>query len=202
MKKGRNIIKTMKFPSAREALYRTMHNTHINYRNYNQGICRLRHWLGRLKEPPTSILEVGCGNGILCDSLTMMGYNVVGLDIVPGPYDRKKYEFIIHDIQLGFLPFRDNEFDYCVSFDVLEHLPQKRIGQTIYEMQRVSTKGVIGTAACFEIPFLHLTVKDKTWWMEKISRILDAEVDYIIDHSPAGETVLFQTKPLEEGVRP
>ena len=184
----------MKFPSKQEALYQTMHNANPLYRNHNQGISRLRQWLYQLKDPPASILEIGCGNGKLCELLDMMGYDVVGMDIVPGPYDRKGYNFVLHDITLGRLPFKDDEFDYCISFDVLEHLPKKWISETVWDMARVSTEGIIGTAACFERCGLHLTVEEPKWWMEQLSQSCTSEVEYQIVGSPAGKTVLFYTK--------
>lgn len=188
----------MKMPSKREALYRTAHNTLPGYRNNNQGIIRLRYWLSSLKEPPLSILEVGCGNGKLCKLLTGMGYDVTGLDIVPGPYsyDRDGYNFVEHDIARGRLPFTDNEFDCCLSFDVLEHLPRKWIEEHVWDMLRVSG-AIIGTVACYERTPLHLTVKEHGWWKEIISRHSEKEVQYGIFDGPVGKTLLFNTKKKE-----
>lgn len=188
----------MQPPSKQEALYRTIHNACPNYRNINQGILRLRYWLHRLKEPPASILEIGCGNGKLCKLLADMQYDVTGLDIVPGPYNRDGYNFVKHDLSSGLLPFKDNEFDYCILFDVVEHLPQKWVGQLIYDALRVSTDGIVGTAACFERKELHLTVKESEWWLELISRVSGKEMEYKIVYSPAGETVLFQPNKKKE----
>ena len=69
----------MKFPSKQEALYQTMHNANPLYRNHNQGISRLRQWLYQLKDPPASILEIGCGNGKLCE-LLLVGRGAKGVD--------------------------------------------------------------------------------------------------------------------------
>lgn len=179
------------FPSKQEALYRTMHNACPAYRNYNQGIGRLRHWITLLRKGPASILEVGCGNGLLCKILVTMGYDVTGLDIVPGPYERP-YNFVKHDIGLGRLPFEDKTFDYCLSFDVLEHLETKWVEEHIWDMLRIAGD-IIGTVACFERPLLHLTVREPEWWMEIISRH-GGEIKYKVFDEPKGKTLLFYTK--------
>jgi len=180
-------------PKNQECLYRTMHNALPGYRQNNQGIIRLKSWLGKLKERPASILEVGCGNGKLCKLLSDMGYDVTGLDIVYGPYDRQGYEFVLHDIGLGRLPFEDKTFDYCLSFDVLEHLQSKWVEEHIWDMMRVSNQ-IIGTVACFERTFLHLTVREPEYWMEIISRHSPKEMQYHVFDEPKGKTLLFMKK--------
>lgn len=185
----------MKFPNEQEALYQTMHNSHVGYMGFNQGIRYMRSWLRRLKDPPASILEMGCGNGLLCKSLAMMGYTVTGTDIVPGSYDRRGYAFVGHDIQSGPLPFKNDEFDYCVSFDVLEHLEPKWVGHAVFEMARVAQfDEIIGTAACFKNGPFHRTVKEPRWWVETISQSCIREMEYRVFESAVGKTVLFQTK--------
>lgn len=183
----------MKFPTKNEALYQTMHHTLAGYRYNNQGIIRLPFWILSLKAKPASILEVGCGNGKLCKFLVDMGYDVTGLDIVPGSYDRDGYAFVQHDIQLGYLPFTDKEFDCCLSFDVLEHLDRKWVEHHIWDMLRVSDQ-IIGTAACFERTPLHITVEEPEWWQKLISRISGKEMHYHVFDATIGQTLLFYTK--------
>ena len=154
-----------------EGLYRTAHNCHVGYRYNNWGLSTLRLWVDRIVKP-ASVLEIGCGNGKLCKLLVDMGYDVTGLDIVPGPYDRSGYNFVRHDITLGYLPFEDNTFDYCMSFDVLEHLPPKWIDHHIWDMYRVAPT-VIASVGCFEAQPFHETVKPPEWWMEKFNRLCD-----------------------------
>jgi SAM-dependent methyltransferase len=146
-----------------------MHNTFDDYRGKNWGLVTLPQWLNRLKRP-ASILEVGCGNGKLCKLLSDLGYDVTGLDLVPGSYDRDGYNFVKHDITLSYLPFKDNEFDYCLSFDVLEHLPTKWVEQSIWDMFRVANSIVV-SVACYGNEPLHLTVRPPEWWVEKFNRL-------------------------------
>jgi len=170
----------VKKPNKREALYRTMHNSMPGYRNHNWGLITLHYWLPHLGlRQPASILEVGCGNGKLCQMLSDMKYNVVGLDIVSSSYDRKDYDFVKHDLASGRLPFKDKEFDYCVSFDVLEHLEGKWVEEVIWDMFRVTRKKVIIVVPCIHkvisplMKELHLTVKSAEWWIEKMNRQAD-----------------------------
>lgn len=180
-----------------ENLYRTMHNSHKGYRTFNQGIRRAVHWMQLLREAPAAILEVGCGNGLLCEMLVGGGYDVTGLDVVPGPYNREGYHFVKHNMATGPLPFSGKlagRFDYCLSFDFLEHLPQKWVASAIYEMSRVADE-IIGTVACFPQARLHLTVHEPEWWRELFGRVCsDRKMYYKVFENDAGKTILYYSK--------
>ena len=188
------------FPNKREALYQTIHAAMPGYRNNNQGVKKLKDWIFFLGKPPKSILEVGCGNGMLCEVLAAMGGDVTGLDITPGPYDHehKAYHFIQHDIQLGCLPFEDNTFDYCLCFDVIEHLHPKWSRQVIWDMMRVARKGVGSTIACFGKERLHLTIKTPKEWKEIIEYILP-DTKFKVYKEPKGKTLLFMSTKENKG---
>lgn len=69
------------------------------------------------------ILDVGCGKGFYVDFLTKKGVDVTGVDFV-AKFIReakklKQGRFIKADAQK--LPFKDNEFDTVLLFDILEH---------------------------------------------------------------------------------
>ena len=167
-------------PNQAEALYRTMHNCHSAYRENNQGIKIASDWLhlirdarGEVHNPwtdkPIKILELGCGNGKLCNFLSEMDLDITGVDIVLSPtiYDRSMYKFIQHDLTEFPYPFEDNEFDYCINFDVMEHLPEDKVCGVLKEMARIS-RCVIVKIACSGSPPLHITVKSPGWWVDKL----------------------------------
>lgn len=192
----------VKFPSKQEALYRTVHFCRPSYQDINHGIKRIQKWLPLIGKSPMSILEVGCGNGKLCKLFLDMGVeDVTGLDITPGPYDHEGYKFIQHDLTTGTLPFKDKEFDYCFSFDVIEHLPEK-YDEIIAEMLRVS-KVIIGVIACFrshEYFTLHPTVFDPKRWIWKITELSEDEMGFdIVSYSDGKEkpALFYYTRKKE-----
>ena len=151
-----------------EEFYKTMHSTFPEYRENNQGLLCLEKWAGLLKRPAL-IVEIGCGNGLLCEVLTLAGFNMVGLDTTRGPYPHENYKFIKHDLTAGPLPFANNEFDYCLSFDVLEHLPEDSVAEVIQHIGRISTNAILSIACYGSLP-LHLTVKKADWWIEMCTK--------------------------------
>lgn len=166
------------FFSPAEALYRTMHNARNRYRDSNMGIESVCDWLHLIRdrrgenynpwaEKRISVLELGCGNGQLCDVLTDMKMDVTGIDITEGTYDRSKYKFIKFDITEFPYPFENNEFDYCLSFDVMEHLPEDKVSDALREMARISLN-IIVKIACSGKPPLHITVKSPGWWLNQL----------------------------------
>ncbi len=164
-----------------QTLYNTMHVSNISYRHRNQGMAVVCDWLHLLRDekgvvhnPWTdkviSVIELGCGNGKLCDFLRSLNLDVTGTDIFDNKvvYDRSWYKFIKHDLSKTSYPFRDNEFDYCLSFDVMEHLEEKYIATALQEMARLSRNGIIFKVSCTGEAPLHLTVKNPSWWLDQL----------------------------------
>lgn len=174
-------------PNPAEALYRTFHLAHVLYRVGNHGIKTMSYWLhllkdskGRTYDPwacnrengkPLSIIEAGCGNGLLCKVLSQMELDVTGMDIVGLEYiyDRTNYKFIQKDLtETPYNEFKDRQFDYCLSFDVLEHIGEKSIPKILKEWARISNNMLL-KVACDGKPPLHITVHDRSWWEDKLN---------------------------------
>jgi ubiquinone biosynthesis O-methyltransferase len=87
------------------------------------------------------ILDVGCGEGFGSHFFSMLGANVVGIDLHEGiityaneKYSKKNCTFQVMDVTN--LSFQDNSFDIVIGMDILEHIekPEKLIN----ELTRVS----------------------------------------------------------------
>ena len=190
-----------------QTLYNTMHVAHIGYRLKNQGMAMACDWFhllrdrrGELYNPwsatSISVIEIGCGNGRLCTFLARHGLVVTGVDIYDNKdvYVRDGYKFIKHDLMQTPYPFKDNELDYCLSFDVLEHLHPRWGTFHIADMLRVSDE-VIGTIACFRHEPLHPNVKTPEEWQKIISDIGNAK--FKVFEERKGKTILFFAKKKE-----
>ena len=101
---------------------------------------------------PASILDIGCGEGILteqwADRLQGSGGRVVGLDL-DDPKLRAEWaardalanlELRALDVTEG-LPYGDGEFDLVTATEVLEHVPAPE--RVVAEMARVAARHLI-----------------------------------------------------------
>lgn len=132
------------------------------------------------------ILDIGCGNGMIVELLRQEGFvNVFGIDITleglkgykamisperfhqPVPTFTPQIENYI-ECPIWQTPFKDNEFDFTFSTDVMEHIPPELVIQTIKEIYRITYKETSHCIALFKdrragIDF-HLSVHDLDWW--------------------------------------
>jgi len=119
------------------------------------------------------MLDIGCGNGIVAMVLRDRDFNCYGLDITSAKLipDMKNY---FYEAPIWRMPFKDDEFDFTFSTDVLEHLPPQMVDQAIKEIYRITKYTTFHNIATFEdnrqgFKF-HLTVKPIQWWREKFER--------------------------------
>lgn len=141
----------------------------------------------RYKDNKTAkILDIGCGNGCVVELLRQEGFtNVYGLDITleglkqhnamikfnqPTPIFTPKIENYTES-SIWSTPFKDNEFDFTFSVDVLEHIPPDLVNQTIKEILRITSIETIHCIATFRDKRagfdFHLTVQPINWWKEQ-----------------------------------
>jgi 2-polyprenyl-3-methyl-5-hydroxy-6-metoxy-1,4-benzoquinol methylase len=97
---------------------------------------------------PESILDVGCGEGVLTAKWAdrLRGGRIVGIDLEDSKLQaewmqrqRSNLEYRVEDAT--DLSFADDEFDMAAAIEVLEHVPDPE--RTVAEMARVARRWVL-----------------------------------------------------------
>lgn len=79
-----------------------------------------------------SVLDVGCGGGVLSESLACNGAIVTGLDVEPDAIAAAKKHAKEHQLQIKYVckPIEDYEassFDFITCMEMLEHVPDPQL---------------------------------------------------------------------------
>jgi SAM-dependent methyltransferase len=97
---------------------------------------------------PTSILDVGCGEGVLvCEWAERLGHGrVVGIDLddpqLHAEWEKRTAPNLSYRVMKAEnLPFADSEFDAATAIEVLEHVPDAE--HTVAEMARVAKRWLL-----------------------------------------------------------
>ena len=97
------------------------------------------------KAAPRSILDVGCGEGVLtCQWADRLGGGrIVGIDLddpkLKAEWDTRRRENLEYRVEEATsLSFGDGEFDVATAIEVLEHVPEPEA--TLSEMARVAER--------------------------------------------------------------
>ena len=104
---------------------------------------RFRAIVAIMPPPPATVLDVGCGVGVLTDWLVSEGYDATGVDS-----DRHLMTRMVapHRVaSIDALPFEASSFDAVVASEVLEHLPVGAYTRALPELVRVSRRTIIIT---------------------------------------------------------
>jgi 2-polyprenyl-3-methyl-5-hydroxy-6-metoxy-1,4-benzoquinol methylase len=124
-------------------------NTYDKYGSTNPVVRRLMNGfestLDELwhRAAPQSILDVGCGEGVLTEQWAdkLGGGRIVGIDLddpkLKAEWEKRRranLEYRVEDAT--HLSFADNEFDLAGAIEVLEHVPDPE--RTVAEMARVA----------------------------------------------------------------
>lgn len=87
-----------------------------------------------------SVLEVGCGTGLVLKRIEAFASRAEGIDLSPGMLEKAKAKGLnVREGSATDLPFPDNSFDVTCSFKVLAHIPD--IEKALSEMARVTRPG-------------------------------------------------------------
>ena len=93
-----------------------------------------------------TLLDVGCGGGILAEAFAELGFSVTGIDPSASSVataqrhaDARGVSILYHVGAGEQLPFADNSFDYVSCCDVLEHVQD--VDAVLSEIRRVLKPG-------------------------------------------------------------
>ncbi|MDD4223189.1 MAG: class I SAM-dependent methyltransferase [Candidatus Cloacimonetes bacterium] len=84
-----------------------------------------------------TILDAGCGNGVITNALHER-YDVTGLDLSPAALEYVKAPKVIASVTA--IPFPDASFDLVMCNEVLEHLSGADLAQAVTELKRCSAR--------------------------------------------------------------
>lgn len=103
-----------------------------------------RHDMAIALTPTGTVLDVGCGDGLLLQMLKEQGIEAKGVDISDVAVEvctQKGFTVLKNDFTTDALPFGEGSFDTVIALDVLEHVynPEKLLS----EMHRVSNSDVV-----------------------------------------------------------
>jgi 2-polyprenyl-3-methyl-5-hydroxy-6-metoxy-1,4-benzoquinol methylase len=118
---------------------------------------------------PRSLIDVGCGNGVLLECLS---HPHIGLKGIEGSINgvqictTKGLNVAHHDLRLPFLS--DQKYDVAVSIEVAEHI-EEEYADIFIDMLTGLSDTIIFTASPLQDEKYHFNVKDKSYWTEKFS---------------------------------
>lgn len=125
-------------------------------------------------------LDVGCGRGTSVQIARRIGYNLYGCDIadLKEEWKEKGISKYCKCCPANKLLYKDNEFDFVISTEVFEHIPEEYVDESLREILRVgshmftfSIHTALEKRPLHGYYHLHFTVKPKEWWLAKLKEI-------------------------------
>jgi ubiquinone/menaquinone biosynthesis C-methylase UbiE len=128
-------------------------NTYDKYGSTNPVVRRLMAGFERTldelfqKAAPASVLDVGCGEGVLTQKWARrLDGRIVGLDLedpaIQAEWEKRREPNLEYRVMKAEnLPFADGEFALATAIEVLEHVPDPE--HTVAEMARVTNGHVL-----------------------------------------------------------
>lgn len=126
-----------------------------------------------------TVLDVGCGPGFSVLEFLLRGKEARGIEPCEYLFSQELRVpaalGIVKKASTTAIPFPESSFDFTFCTDVLEHVPEKDVHQSISELVRVSSKYIFCSICSTEAEMfpelkLHQTVKPRAWWEEQFSQ--------------------------------
>ncbi|MFA4885226.1 MAG: class I SAM-dependent methyltransferase [Desulfotomaculaceae bacterium] len=104
---------------------------------------RVLETIKMIPEEVKSIIDLGCGDGLLTNQLLDQYEKVLGVDVSNEALKHVKAEKLVAGMDL--LPLPDQSFDLAICAEVIEHLPNPIYKKSLLELQRVAQKYILIT---------------------------------------------------------
>jgi 2-polyprenyl-3-methyl-5-hydroxy-6-metoxy-1,4-benzoquinol methylase len=125
-------------------------NTYDKYGSTNPVVKRLMAGFERTldelftKAAPTTVLDVGCGEGVLTEQWARRVERIVGIDLedpaIQAEWAKRQAPNLSYRVMKAErLPFEEGEFSLAAAIEVLEHVPDPE--HTVAQMARVARGG-------------------------------------------------------------
>ncbi len=136
---------------------------------------------------PKKCLDIGCGTGNLVKWLRFFGIDAQGVEISKHALELTDNQLKKHitEADMVELPFKDNEFDLVITYDVLEHVERSKIKKATHEAVRVTKKYVLHKIYTRENLWItglhrkdysHVSVLPKSRWIGVFSGIKNISI--------------------------
>lgn len=124
---------------------------------------------------PGTVIDFGCGNGTSLRWLESQGYAPKGVEIASNAVSHAVVSVTICDLRDGQTLHPIGVAEYGLCTDLMEHIPTEDVDVVLRNISEHVSVGVLfgiarlpdkdGDALGLE---LHLTLKEKAWWDEKL----------------------------------
>lgn len=113
---------------------------------------------------PSSVIDVGCGEGHWAKAFEMRGASVTGVD---GEYVESAVigKFVATDLAQP-LPDNLGRYDLAVSLEVAEHLPEERAAGFIADLCRLSSNVLFSAAIPAQGGVGHVNEQPPSYWVD------------------------------------
>ena len=138
------------------------------------------------KEKAPSIMEIGSGKVGITSYLKQQ---VIGVDITFNDYPSLGY-LKEHIYDGSTLEYQDNSYDYVISVDMLEHVPETKRKKIIEEMLRVTKKFMILAFPCSNKSILYEKAESVSMRELSESNLVDCKHHIPQDLHPTEKKVL------------
>lgn len=158
--------------------YQRMYETD-QYRNNRETVRLAKEFIRRAGiKAGASVLDVGCGSGYATQFFHSRGLRVVSADIAPNailPEMAALTEF--HCLPAWDLPADRIQVEYGFSTDMMEHIPEERVDDTLAAIRACVTRDAYFNVSLRKDGMgrlindtLHMTVRPLQWWLDAFAR--------------------------------